>query len=961
NLIRKSIELSDFKREFEDKNYELELFRNELDKQNVNLIKKSIELSFAMRQIEDTNYDLKSSKTDLENILAELRKSEQRFKDLANMLPEVVFEVDNTGTFTFVNHGALELFGYTQKDIEKGLNVFQTYIPEDHDKLVDFQERIVNNGKTESIELTALKKDRSTFPILVYSNSVIKDDQFVGSRGFAIDMTKIKKAEETLRESEEKYRDLFENATDLIQSVDSSGNFIYVNRKWLETLKYSEDDIIGSGFTEILRKDQIPHCKDIFERVSNGESLEAIETVFIARDGSEIVVEGNINAQIKDGKFYASRGIFRDITRRKQAEEALRESEEKFRSLTENINVGIYRTTCESDGKLVEANPALIKMLGYNNKEELMNVNISDLYQDSENRKLFINEILKKDSIFYKEINLKRKDGSVIICSDSAVLFEDKKSGEKYFDGILEDITERVQAEEALQEKQQLNELLLNSLPHATMLINKNRVVIAANKLALDVGTKIGDYCWKEFAGCKGLSDENRKRAKKMQSTKGIKCEFCLAELCLSSNKLANDPEVFIFDRYWDTYWVPIDKDNFLHYAIDITERKQLEEQLQIRQRMDSLGTLAGGIAHDFNNILVGIMGNLNLLSLDNENYTALQENRLNNALVSSERAANLIRQFQTLSKGVVIRKTIVDIYDVSTEILSLLKETTDRLVDKQIEFEKGEFYVTADPGELHQVLLNLATNSAHAIEERGAKKGDFIRIKAEGYEVKTDDITGLDGKDYIHIYFEDNGAGMSEEIVKKAYDPMFTTKEMGAKKGQGLGLAMVYNIVTRIYKGNIHIESEEGKGTTIHIYLPRTRRPDSQDEEEMTIELMRGTETILIVDDEPLVMELAEDLLTRIGYTVITASGGIEALEIYEKQKDTIGVVILDLAMPQMSGQQVYKKMSEINPDIKVIICSGHDDEYITGGILSHAKGRVDKPYTVVEMAQEVRNVLDL
>ncbi|MCP4727142.1 MAG: response regulator, partial [bacterium] len=229
----------------------------------------------------------------------------------------------------------------------------------------------------------------------------------------------------------------------------------------------------------------------------------------------------------------------------------------------------------------------------------------------------------------------------------------------------------------------------------------------------------------------------------------------------------------------------------------------------------------------------------------------------------------------------------------------------------------------------------------------------------AEDYESGGADKTGLAEGNYIHISFEDSGIGMSDEVMKKAFDPMFTTKEIGVKKGQGLGLAMVYNIITRINNGHVYIDSKEGKGTTFHIYLPKTQSGPGA-EHKTPADLQGGTETILVVDDEPIVIKLSIKLLTEIGYTVLTAGDGNEALNIYKQQKDSIHAVILDLSMPQMSGKQVFQEMQKIDPDIKVIISSGHGEEYTNEGILAQAKGSVSKPYKIEDLAQMVRIVLD-
>ncbi len=414
-----------------------------------------------------------------------------------------------------------------------------------------------------------------------------------------------------------------------------------------------------------------------------------------------------------------------------------------------------------------------------------------------------------------------------------------------------------------------------------------------------------------------------------------------------------------VFERYSKPQKIEIDITGRVWCFRDVTEKKQLEEQLQIRQKMDSLGTLAGGIAHDFNNLLTGIIGGVELLKSGNDNFTEHQKGFLDITDRSCTRAANLIRQFQTLSKGVIHERLNVDIYDIADEVFNFLKETTDRLIAKEILFKKGEYFVNVNSGELYQVLVNLATNSVHAIEECGISDGDYIRINAQDSEVTTVDTTGLQEGSYIHIVFEDNGAGMSEEVLKKAFDPMFTTKSKSSTKGQGLGLSMVYNIITKLYNGHVSIESKKGIGTTFHLYFPKVEA-GTKVEDDAPAEVQGGSETILVVDDETIVLETAKRFLEKYGYAVIIAIGGKEALDIYENKKDSIAAVILDLSMPHISGKEVFQRMLKIDPELKVIISSGYHEEYSKEGILSQAIGNLSKPYTVKDMARTIRNALD-
>lgn len=396
-----------------------------------------------------------------------------------------------------------------------------------------------------------------------------------------------------------------------------------------------------------------------------------------------------------------------------------------------------------------------------------------------------------------------------------------------------------------------------------------------------------------------------------------------------------------------------------LGIARDITERRRLEERLQIHQHMDSIGTLAGGIAHDFNNILAAVTGNLELLSMSNENFNEKQKLFLERTRTSTNRAVELTKQFQSLSSSHLDNDMTIDIYDVVEEVFDLITETTNKLIIKEIKFNKGEFFITGNHGELHQVLLNLATNSIHSLEEREVTNNDYIQIAAESYQVSSGDSIKLIEGDYVHLSFKDSGSGMSAEVMKKAFEPMFTTKDKDSNKGQGLGLAMVYNIITKHHHGFIEIESAQGKGATFHIYLLKAHI-EIPTESKKPVALKRGIETILVVDDDEMITDIAEEMLTSIGYSVLIANGGIEALKIYAQQMDLISAVILDLNMPQMSGKKVFEEMLKINHEVKVIISSGYGEERSNQGVLADARGNLSKPYGAKDLSRVVRDVLD-
>ncbi|MBN1290767.1 MAG: response regulator [Candidatus Latescibacteria bacterium] len=385
-------------------------------------------------------------------------------------------------------------------------------------------------------------------------------------------------------------------------------------------------------------------------------------------------------------------------------------------------------------------------------------------------------------------------------------------------------------------------------------------------------------------------------------------------------------------------------------------QRQYLEEQLQIRQRMDSLGTLAGGIAHDFNNLLVAIMGNLDLLLQRESGLTDSQRDNINEAYKASQHAAQLTKEIQSLSSGGISQKSVIDIYDVAHDVFKILERTIDKLIEKKINIRPKQYYVHANADQLHQVLLNLGTNSAHAIMERGVKKGDCISITVKKYSADNNDKRGLTPGTYAHISFTDTGIGMSNEIRQKAFDPMFTTRR-GSRKGQGLGLAMVYNIVTKSHHGFIDIESQPGQNTTVHIYLPSAQIP-AQNNAQDIVENINGNEMILLIEDEDSVREAVTKTLQFYGYNVLSAVDGEEGLFKFKAKEDAIDLVLLDLTMPKISGEIVFQRILEIRPNVKVLITSGHSAEKMIK--FSRAKGFLPKPYQIKTLGKMVRHVLD-
>lgn len=396
----------------------------------------------------------------------------------------------------------------------------------------------------------------------------------------------------------------------------------------------------------------------------------------------------------------------------------------------------------------------------------------------------------------------------------------------------------------------------------------------------------------------------------------------------------------------------------FRGIARDITQRieeekarKILQEQLQQSQRLESLGTLAGGIAHDFNNLLMGVQGRvelmLNGMPDDYEHYDHLVniKDYLKNAAGLTKRLLGFARggkyEVRPLNLNSVVGKSIQMFNPARKEI------TISTTYDDEL------WSVEADFNQIEQVLLNLLVNSAQAMTGSGN-----IFIETRNKSIGTNDATpmGITPGNYVQLTIKDDGIGIGKEVIGKIFDPFFTTKETGY--GTGLGLAMVYGII-RNHHGSIAVESEINKGAKFIILLPASAK-EIEDEKKDAAVVRKGSEVILLVDDESMIIEVGREILKAIGYEVITASSGENALDLYTRNQERVDLVILDMILPEMSGGEIFDRLKEINPDVKVLLASGYSLEGEARQILERGcRGFIQKPFTISELSVKLRKIL--
>ncbi|MBW1781943.1 MAG: response regulator [Deltaproteobacteria bacterium] len=384
----------------------------------------------------------------------------------------------------------------------------------------------------------------------------------------------------------------------------------------------------------------------------------------------------------------------------------------------------------------------------------------------------------------------------------------------------------------------------------------------------------------------------------------------------------------------------------------DISERKRLEYQIQLFQRMESLGTLAGGIAHDFNNLLMGIQGRISLLLMDEDPSRAPYEH-LKEIENYVESASDLTRQLLGFARGGKYEIKPTDINHL-LENSSAMFGRTKKEMTIHATYPSNVWAVEVDRGQIDQVLMNLFVNAWQAMPE-----GGDLYLKTENVMLDEADVSpfSVEPGKYVKISVTDTGVGMEKAIQERIFEPFFTTREMG--RGVGLGLASAYGII-RNHGGFINVYSEKGKGTTFNIYLPASEK-EVIEEKRLSEKVSKGSGTVMVVDDEELILDVLAPMLKRMGYDVLIARSGREAIQVYEENKDRIDIIVLDMVMPDMGGSETYDRISQMNPHVKVLLSSGYSINGQARKLLDRGcSDFIQKPFRVKQLAQKIREILD-
>ena len=515
--------------------------------------------------------------------------------------------------------------------------------------------------------------------------------------------------------------------------------------------------------------------------------------------------------------------------------------------------------------------------------------------------------------------------------------------------GTVVDLTDIRGAQQALNEEEQKFRTLVEESPLGVSLIDAQGRFLYVNPKFKDIfGYDLADLPNGEQWFKRAYPDRNQRQA----ALKAWKTDLSAAQVGEVRPRTFN---VTCKDRTEKTInFRPVtltSGDQFVTYE-DITERKHLEEQFQQAQRMEAIGTLAGGVAHDFNNLLMGIQGRTSLmlmdLSHDHEHYQSLKSIE---EYVQS--ASDLTRQLLGYARG--------GKYEVKSTDLNQLIDSQNQMFGRtrkeitiQADFDPALPAVDVDRGQMEQVLLNLYLNAWHAMPGGGelhvtTRQISFDSTATEPFKVRP----GA----YVQIIIRDTGIGMDDATLSKIFDPFFTTKDTG--RGTGLGLASVYGIMQN-HKGFVTVSSDKGRGTTFKLFIPVSRKP-VQVRRFTEKEVVQGKETVLLVDDEAMIIDVGDSLLTALGYDVIAADSGQRAVALFEQMHASIDLVLLDMIMPGMGGGEVYDRLTQINPDVKVILSSGYSIDGRAKAILDRGcDGFIQKPFGLELLSTKIREVPD-
>ena len=889
-----------------------------------------------------------------------LQQSESRWRSLSETSPDHILALDKE---LIIRHANFASAGLSMANLI-GTPLY-THIEDSRQaEIKAILQGVLETGQAARYEAThdapggAISHESHAGPVHV-------GGEVVGITLVARDITERERADNALGESERLLRQVIDAVPATIFVKDRDGNFIVANDFIARAYGTTPEEMVGTNemdYSVFSPSEVATFLRDDREAIDSRQPKVIAESAMIMADGTTrwfhtvkvpLTVRGNPDCVL---------GVGVDVTDRVLARRALEEREHYFRSLLYGLHEDII--VVDRSHRITDVNNSVLRLTGHRREEVIGQhcFQIAHGFEEPCDRHgedcplPHVFETGKPASCIH---DFHRADGSVVTANIMLSPLKDAQGNVTHVIEATRDVSDLIQAQREVRESEELLRQIIDATPAGIFVKDRDGTFILGNNQVAEiygttadqlVGTNERDHSVypadviEQFLQADRRVIETRQRVVVLEAP-------------------ARDPDGT--PAWFHTVKVPLtvrgDPDCVLAVAVDVTERLQAERalreaeaQLLHQERLAAIGQLAGGVAHDFNNYLTVIMLGAQV-ALRKPYLPPDLARTFETALEASRRAASLVQQLLDFSRRSLVDSSVLEFGSWLDEFSTILRRTLPESIKVTVQLHGDDCLVNVDQGRIQQALLNLATNARDAMPDGGELSIELLRVVV-GPDQKPP-LPGMEGGDWICLVVTDTGRGMTADVRSHLFEPFFTTKELG--KGIGLGLAQVYGIVMQ-HKGYIGVDSEPGQGTTFRIYLPSHAEAVVEVEEERPVALRGKGETILLVEDEDGLREVGQEILEGLGYRLLTASQGREALEVY-RSANGVDLVITDMVMPQMGGKALMRELRQQHPDQKGLIITGYalsDDLQAL-----RSEGFVDtvlKPFDIETLAKVVRRALD-
>ncbi|HXY55900.1 MAG TPA: PAS domain-containing protein [Nitrospirota bacterium] len=765
--------------------------------------------------------------------------------------------------------------------------------------------------------------------------------------------------------SESYCQDLINSITDPIMIIDRECRINMVNDAFLSMQDDTRENVIGQPCFKMLHHQDM-HCRlpdgecpyrDVFE---TGKPVKVTHRHFTRRHREIIVELAASPVRDRDGSVVRMIEVMRDVTAERRLEEEKRQSLDLLESVLEGIGEGVV--VVDREYRILTANKGYLSQVG-KSKDDVPGMHCYEASHHFDSHCMDNGHECPVKTVFETglpaqalHIHYDRQNEEIYV-ECRAYPIKDSAGNVIHAIETLNDVSERVRLEQKLKDSEEKYRDLYDNAPDGYYSLAGNGMIVEANRTFLNM---LG-YSRDEVIGKLYFNDLLSDESAQTCHTKFPEFKKSGQIGNLELNMLKRDGALLPVTMHATAVYDG--RGNFVmsrSVIRDITERKEIDDknrrlqaQLFQSQKLEALGTLAGGIAHDFNNLLASILGYASLAKTDlHPDNPAYQH--VDIIETASIRASELTQQLLAFARGGKYDAKPTDVNTIVREVVALLSRIIEKNITIVLATDSNLRHAICDAGQIQQAILNICINGRDAMPRGGRLTVTTADVHLEAKDVQF--FVDAQPGDYVRISVSDTGIGMDRETRERLFEPFFTTKE----KGTGLGLALAYGILKK-HSGFIQVHSEPGKGSTFEVNLLACMNDETCVKKQDFVSLRRGTETILVVDDEPMVRDLARDVLKRYGYTVLTAGGGEEAIERFRQRSDEIDAVILDMVMPAIEGREVFRRIQEMKPGVKVLVSSGYSHDRDAEELIEQGARRfLQKPFRIAELVRVVGEVME-